>query len=246
MNNQVTWQETKYLITNNNLTINNKSYQLHPKSWIITECVAQLYGQYLPSYAKGDILDLGCGMCPLYGYYKQFSSSVFCIDWENSLHTNPYIDLACDINNSIPLEGNLFDTVILSDVLEHIAKPQNLLSEINRLLKQEGVLIMNVPFLYWIHEAPYDFYRYTEFSLKDYLKSSGFKLEIFEVVGGALEVWADITAKLSFYIPILGKFLPQFLFYSIFMLKNNGYVQRKFEVLDQTFPLGYFVVARKA
>ncbi|WP_414568116.1 methyltransferase domain-containing protein [Nostoc sp. CCY 9925] len=245
MKNQHLWKETKFSVSNNQLTVNKRNPDFNASGWIFAESTARVYGQYLPLYVKGDLLDLGCGMCPLYGLYKDLANSYYCIDWENSLYPNPYADLFCDINNSIPLADNSFDTIILSDVLEHIAEPKLLLQEIYRLLRKDGVVILNVPFFERIHESPYDFYRYTEFILKEMIASIGFKLELFEVVGGAIESWSYMTANLSTYLPVIKRIVPIMLFYFVLQLKKSNYIRKKFQVLDSLYPSGYFYIARK-
>ncbi|WP_066377203.1 MULTISPECIES: class I SAM-dependent methyltransferase [unclassified Anabaena] len=245
MKNKSNWEKTKFSVINNRLGVNQQNPNFHPSGWIFAESTARIYGQYLPLYVKGDLLDLGCGMCPLYGLYKDLSNSHYCIDWDNSLYPNPYADLLCDINNSIPLENNSFDTVILSDVLEHIVEPKSLLQEIHRLLRKDGVVILNVPFFERIHESPYDYYRYTEFTLKEIISSVGLKLEVFEVVGGAIESWSYMTANLSRFLPLIEKILPIMLFYFVFLLKKSNYISKKMKTLDSLYPSGYFCVARK-
>jgi len=48
----------------------------------------------------------------------------------------------------LPFNENEFDTVILSDVLEHLPTPENIINEIYRVLAKNGKLLLNVPFLY--------------------------------------------------------------------------------------------------
>ncbi|MBW6482221.1 MAG: class I SAM-dependent methyltransferase [Vicingaceae bacterium] len=57
-----------------------------------------------------------------------------------------------DINQPLPIENEIFDTVILSDVLKHIRKPEELIAEIHRIMKPNGKFMLNVPFFYWLHE----------------------------------------------------------------------------------------------
>lgn len=60
-------------------------------------------------------------------------------------------------------------------MLEHVGEPVLVLKEKNRILKPGGLMYMIVP-LYWEeHEQPYDFYRFTRFSIELLLKKSGFK-----------------------------------------------------------------------
>lgn len=243
MKNQESWQETRFIYTNGNIEVNRKA--VSQKSWIINDCVARIYSKHLPNFVNGKLLDLGCGMCPFYKAYYEYSSSIFCIDWENSLHSSPYVDLHCDLNKMIPVADNSFDTIILSDVLEHIQEPSTLLREAYRLLDTNGVILINVPFFYWIHEQPYDFYRYTEFGLKQILDNAGFKVEVFEVVGGILETWSDLTSKLSSYLPFLSLIIPKLLYLLIILANKIVWLKNKRSFLDRLFPLGYFIVARK-
>lgn len=245
MKNQNEWKETKFLLTDNNKLRANKCFLgSKANSLIPIESVARLYGQHIPQFAKGHLLDLGCGMCPLYSLYKPYVTSITCADWDNSFHPNPYLDLNCDISQSIPFKNSFFDTIILSDVLEHIPNPRQLLTETFRVLDTGGVLLLNVPFLYWLHEVPYDYYRYTEYAIRLHLEAAGFQIKVLEIVGGIIESWADLTSKLLAYAPGLSLLVPG-LFYSIFGLRRLPWVNQKTFYLDKLFPTGYFVVAKK-
>jgi SAM-dependent methyltransferase len=247
MLNETRWSESKFCLINNELTVNKYGDEaFSPDLWIITEIIAKMYSKHLPVYARGDLLDLGCGMCPLYSLYRKYTSSIFCIDWQGSLYPNSYADLLCDLNQPInSLENASFDTVILSDVLEHISKPEILIKEIHRLLRSNGVLLLNVPFMHWIHESPHDFYRYTEFTLRKYLNDVRLEIEVLEIVGGAIESWCYLTSRLSSYVPIVKSFLPLSLYYLSRSITSFKVINEKLNTLNSIFPLGYFIVARK-
>ena len=53
----------------------------------------------------------------------------------------------------------------------------------------------DVPFLYWLHEKPHDYYKYTRFSLENMAESSGFSIIVLEEIGGALESATGIFSK---------------------------------------------------
>ena len=77
---------------------------------------------------------------------------------------------------NLPFGDSEFDTIILSDVLEHIPVPEHLWKEMARILSRNGKIIMNVPFYYCLHEAPHDCSRYTEFALRRFVEMSGLRL----------------------------------------------------------------------
>ncbi len=93
------------------------------------------------------------------------------------------------------LVNSSVDTIILTDVLEHISKPHNLIAEISRIMRDGGRLILGVPFLYWLHEEPYDFHRYTKYQLMELCVNNSLKIISIQEVGGPLTVISDIIAK---------------------------------------------------
>ncbi|MBE1547963.1 SAM-dependent methyltransferase [Mycobacterium sp. OAS707] len=166
------------------------------------------------------------------------------MDWPNSPHTDSMVDLMLDLN--FPLEGlnsDSFDVVVLSDVLEHISEPALLMSEIARILKPGGRLLLNVPFIYWIHEGPYDYYRYTRFALDRLARQAGLEVVDLVPLGGWIEVMADLSSKL------LEHFRLAFVVTSIHRLvmafhrTRPGY--RLSMLGSETLPLGYGLVAQK-
>ncbi len=74
----------------------------------------------------------------------------------------------------LPIQSDKFDVVTLFEIVEHLESPQEALKEAYRVLKPGGSLWLTVPFLYPIHDAPFDFQRLTSFGLFRDLTTSGF------------------------------------------------------------------------
>ncbi|MBI3074750.1 MAG: class I SAM-dependent methyltransferase [Parcubacteria group bacterium] len=92
------------------------------------------------------------------------------------------VQVISDITKRFPFQENIFDYVVLSNVLEHLNEPKNTLRECFRVLKPGGRVIILVPFIIKVHQAPYDFLRYTHFMLKYLLERSYFSaIEISEI-----------------------------------------------------------------
>lgn len=205
MMNQDIWLETKFIMKNGTLKANKNTKHVSLSSRLMVNLIGDYYQENISKHVSGLLLDLGCGSVPLYEAYKPFIKDNICVDWQNSMHKNNFLDLSADLNLPLPIESDKFDTIILSDVLEHIKNPKILWSELNRVIKKDGKIIINTPFYYWIHEEPYDFYRHTEFSLKDAAEQNGFKILSFENIGGVFEILTDLYAKLFRFIPVIGK-----------------------------------------
>src|SRR5690606_29940369 len=69
-----------------------------------------------------------------------------------------------------------FDHALCNQVLEHVFNPNEFLSEIARVLKPGGNLLLTVPFAWDEHEQPYDYARYSSFGLKHLLQENGFEI----------------------------------------------------------------------
>ena len=146
MRNEDQWVPTKFVHHKGSLKATKNRDELSVGSRLIASIVADLYGQALPIHATGRLLDMGCGQVPFYAAYRDHVRETVCIDWANSPHRIEHLDMECDLTGEIPFPDASFDTVILSDVLEHLPDPKLCWQEIARLLKPGGKLIMNVPF----------------------------------------------------------------------------------------------------
>ena len=64
--------------------------------------------------------------------------------------------------HAIPLADECVDGVVIQAVLEHVLEPERVVAEIWRVLKADGLVYAETPFLQQVHEGAYDFTRYTE------------------------------------------------------------------------------------
>jgi SAM-dependent methyltransferase len=79
-------------------------------------------------------------------------------------------DVVADVCDLRCFEDASFDAVFLLEVLEHVATPDLAISELYRVLAPGGVLVLSTPFLFEIHEAPHDYYRFSEHGLRFLLR----------------------------------------------------------------------------
>lgn len=128
----------------------------------------------LSNYIKGDTLDVGCGQKP---YEKLFNSSRYIGLELDTIENrkNKRADYFYD-GTTFPFQDSEFDSVIANEVFEHVFSPSDFLSEIYRVLKPGGILLITVPFVWDEHEQPHDFARYTSFGLQHLLEKSGFEI----------------------------------------------------------------------
>lgn len=195
------------------------------------------YISCIRTYASGKLLDLGCGKVPYYGIYRELVSENICVDWNDNQH----LESALDLNKELPFPDERFDTILCTDVLEHIINPSGLFAEMTRILQPGGNIILCVPFFYGLHEEPHDYYRYTEHCLRNFGDVNGLEILFLESYGGAPEIILDIFAKM----------LSSHLFLSaLHLCLSLKFVRSRMGIsiskwTKKRFPLGYCFVARK-
>ena len=136
----------------------------------------------------GTVYDLGCGERPYEQYILKFADKYIGVDWGKTLH-NLKADIVSDLNKPLPIDSEIADIVTSFQVMEHLCEPQNMLNEANRILKKNGKIILTVPFQWWVHEAPYDYYRYTTYGLQYMFEKAGFKNINITPASGFFSMW---------------------------------------------------------
>lgn len=163
-------------------------------------------------HLTGKLLDFGCGNKP----YKNMVSvdEHIGLDIEESGHdgANYDIDVFWD-GKTIPFDDEHFDSVLTSEVLEHIFEPDAALKEIHRVCKTGGKLLLTVPFTWNEHEVPYDYGRYTSYGLTHILKKHGFEVvhhtKTTNFVETVFQLWNTYVFQCILRVPILqGIFTP--------------------------------------
>lgn len=245
MRNEQAWKPTKYQLIRNSLRSSTDPAEVRAGSRLYVECDAIVYDDAISKYARGRLIDLGCGKAPLYLKYKQFVSDVTCVDWVNSAHKNEHVDVECDLTKKLPFDECSFDTVIMSSVLEHIPEPALLWAEIARILKPGGRILMDTPFYYPLHEIPYDFYRYSSYALRRFAESHGLEVLQLKAIGGSPEILADIVAKHLQFVPVVGGSLARLIQWAVMFFIRTSIGSRLSVKTSERFPLGYFMVAEK-
>jgi SAM-dependent methyltransferase len=145
-------------------------------------------------YARGRLLDIGCGSKPWRGLFAAHVDEHIGIDFVPSERDPDAVDIIAGAYD-IPLPDENADTLLLTSVLEHLEEPERGIAEAFRLLKPGGHVILTAPFIWWIHEAPRDFFRYSPFGLRHLLEEAGFEVVEVQPLAGA---WTTFSLELSY------------------------------------------------
>jgi len=117
---------------------------------------------------------------------------------------------------------------------------KNTFSEIKKIVKKNGNLIGSTPFIYQVHGAPNDYFRFTKDFFYENLKRDFKKIYIKQLGHG------PFTASFSLINPYL-KFLPIFrelILILAYILDSliQIFVKTK---LNEIYPIGFFFIIKK-
>ena len=96
---------------------------------------------------------------------------------------------------ALGVRSGAFEVVLCTEVLEHLPEPQAAVDEMFRVLEPGGLLLLTTRFLFPIHDAPHDYFRFTKYGLRHLLRR-------FEIV--QLEEETDAVGTLAVLLQRLG------------------------------------------
>lgn len=158
---------------------------LHPQ-WL-TDRFHIRSRQYLRQLRDSLILDIGSGNSHN-AQNLHASNTVIRLDYPTTnlrYQTRPDVfgDAGC-----LPMANHSIDAIFLFEVMEHIGAHEHAVQEIYRVLRHEGWLFVSVPFMYPIHDAPHDYFRFTAHGIRRVLEINGFQITQLAQHGNSLLV----------------------------------------------------------
>ncbi len=162
-------------------------------------------------------------------------------DYTNIISNKKLKIFYSDLTKKLKIKNSKYNNILIFNVLEHLPDYNLAFSETYRILKKGGYLIGSTPFLYQVHSAPNDYFRFTKDFLNLKLKNNKFNNIKVIALG-----YGPFVASYSLIHPYI-KFLP--FFSQIILLiaySLDSFIQIFVKTkLKEIFPIGYFFIAKK-
>ena len=216
----------------------------HPQWLAVKDLYADLR-RVLPG-VRGRLLDVGCGEKP---YAKWLNVEIEHL----GLDVQPAsgIDYVVEPRDGWPIESATIDAVLCTQTLEHVADVSVFVSEIDRVLRPAGLLILTVPFIYNFHTQEHgsDYRRFSSDGLRqlfaDYeiveLKPQG---GVGSTFGCLLLNWIDMSLSRTAIKRIIKGLLLPFMVPFSFAINLCGWLLDQIDH-TQAFYSNVMLVARK-
>lgn len=240
MRNVEAWKPSWVVLDEATSQFSAKINKLDSHSWYIMKLITEQYIPVFRKYCTGRLLDVGCGKVPFYQVYQDLVEENICMDLSSRDDIESFLDIQTDINKVWPIEDNSFDTVFSTDVLAHIRNPWHYFKESARVLKSGGNLVITTPFVYWLSEYPYDYYRLSKFALEEICEENDLRVVDLKTYGAHGDVLMDTLNKC-----LDGRIGFRFFKLLNWLMKSTGTINRLNQRNKENYPLGYILVAKK-
>lgn len=138
---------------------------------------------------KEHIINVGAG-----GAVSDLISSLGVLTRSVDIDPNRYPDIIANIEGPMPFPNSSIDVVFLIEVLEHTQYPGKALAEIERILKPGGIIVGSTPFILGLHDAPSDYFRFTEYGLRALLTE--YKLEFISAKNNSISCTSALLSRM--------------------------------------------------
>lgn len=210
----------------------------YPKNWLIMRTNWEAAREAAP-FVRGRVLDVGCGDRPYEELLRPLVKRYIGIDRPSTLHGNCSVETWADASR-LPFRSESFESVCAFQVLEHIAEPSEALAEMSRVLVEGGHAVLTTPFMWGLHEEPYDFFRYTSHGLRHLCEQNGLKVVSVKPLAA---LWAVMALRASYALSDrMGERVVMRPILVLFQL-IGGWLDRLWPVPGD--PSSYLTIARK-
>ncbi|MES1177320.1 MAG: methyltransferase domain-containing protein [Myxococcales bacterium] len=158
---------------------------------------------------EGRVIDVGCGLQPYRKLLGPGVTEYVGVDRRSPLS---FPDVEGDAL-SLPFDDATFDSLMSTQVLEHVLDPRLALVNMARVLKPGGRLVLTAPGTWPAHEVPYDFSRFTRWGLETMFAEAGFvdvqispQGRTWATIGQMLALEVNHHYKFRFLVPLINRF----------------------------------------
>ncbi|MEM9953883.1 MAG: class I SAM-dependent methyltransferase [Chloroflexota bacterium] len=212
------------------------------RQWLLQKITREQLGHFLDKHrTEAKTLEVGASSRPsLTQFPNQIASDI-------SFH--PQIDVQYDAHR-MPFIDEQFDCVLAIEVLEHCHTPQQVIDECYRMLKPNGTLILTTRFIFPLHDAPHDYFRFTKYGLRHLCRA--FSQVTIEEEAKTVTTMGVLYQRLAYQVDwklpftkimllLIAKILPHL---QTTVAKEYGDI-RKDVTEENIMASGYYLVARK-
>ena len=185
------------------------------------------------------VLNVGAGGT-IETYLKTKFNFVRSIDVDVNREPDQVIDV-CDLDQLKYLTFTP-QLICMFEVLEHTKNPINAIQNLHEIIDENSYVMLSTPFIFHIHDEPYDFFRFTKYGLE--ILFQNFKEVVVKPRNGWFETILVLFVRLRMERNILSKMIGNLFILIYFFLTPITYLLQSI-IKSEKITTGYFVYAKK-
>ena len=185
------------------------------------------------------VLNVGAGGT-VETYLKTKFNFVRSIDVDVNRKPDQVIDV-CDLDQLKDLTFTP-QLICMFEVLEHTKNPINAIQNLYEIIDENSYVMLSTPFIFHIHDEPYDFFRFTKYGLE--ILFQNFKEVVIKPRNGWFETILVLFVRLRMERNILSKMIGNLFILIYFLLTPITYLHQSI-IKSEKITTGYFVYAKK-
>ena len=185
------------------------------------------------------VLNVGAGGT-VETYLKTKFNFVRSIDVDVNREPDQVIDV-CDLDQLKDLTFTP-QLICMFEVLEHTKNPINAIQNLYEIIDENSYVMLSTPFIFHIHDEPYDFFRFTKYGLE--ILFQNFKEVVIKPRNGWFETILVLFVRLRMERNILSKMIGNLFILIYFLLTPITYLLQSI-IKSEKITTGYFVYAKK-
>jgi SAM-dependent methyltransferase len=128
-----------------------------PKNHVSDRILAEMRQRLLSAGGRPRLLIIGGGEIGQ-GLEQLYEADIEVI--ATDIYASDVTTVVAD-GHQLPFSDESMDAVVIQAVLEHVLAPHDVVAEIHRVMKSNGLVFADTPFIQQVHGGAYDFTRFT-------------------------------------------------------------------------------------
>ncbi len=173
------------------------THRVYGGSAYLADLQNSVYFPLFSDHLSGSLLDVGCGPVPYFEVYRPLVSENICVDHPGCVHGLEHLDHLVDLNaeERLPFPDERFDSVLATDMIVHMHRPEQFVREVARVLRPGGKAIITSTFVNWMGEYPNEYFHPSGPGLRMLANSASLEVLHLESYGGHADVFMDTLNK---------------------------------------------------
>jgi ubiquinone/menaquinone biosynthesis C-methylase UbiE len=167
------------------------AFEYQSYNWLTHRLMWEKLSLLCRTNARGTLIDVGCGSGPYRRLVEPHVETYLGIDYPAG-SGQPNASVYADAMR-LPVRDASVDTVLCTEVIEHLPRPAECFAEFVRVLRPGGHLILTTPLFWHLHEEPRDYYRYTSHGLRYLMTANGLEPEAIIPITGFVATFTQAS-----------------------------------------------------